>query len=94
MVQRIESIDVVGPKQVGSVHPETKWERISDALPSMLRPFIAVVLISAIVWVSIEVLFSEKEHLASFRNGAWTTLVGIGGAAVTYFFGEQWRRKP
>jgi hypothetical protein len=85
---QIQSNEVIPSGQVTNVHRATLFERTLDALPS-LPSIIALGGIIAVVWVCIEVLFSQDQHLMEYRSGAWAILSGFAGACVTYFFGDK-----
>ena len=86
--ERIESNEVLNSSSVGSVHPATLSERALDALPTSHTVMAALGLIAAFV-VCVMILFSENQHLAEYRSGAWAIISGYAGACITHFFGKQ-----
>jgi hypothetical protein len=85
---RIESNEVLNSGSVGNVHRATLFERFLDALPTS-HTVVAALGIMAAFAVCVAILFSDNQHLAEYRSGAWAIISGYAGACITYFFGER-----
>jgi predicted exporter len=89
MTQTLKSTDVLGPESVTGVSRVGRLQVTLEAANGLATTILAALIIGAVLGLCGYIVLAHDGELSGLRQAAFTTIVGLGSAAVGYIFGVR-----